>query len=388
MGVWQVSAQRTVTGEWLHTDVPLDLSMTWALSDHGMASGMIPAALDQEYAADGHPMWLERGTTLYAEEDGELKWVGLCSYQRPTSSGRELEFLGLTSGFDRMAFTGEIRQWQPDPFAVVAALVADAQSQPDGNLGFTIHEDGRAPTYAGDEKPPPAPAKPKRRRGETKEKYDDRLLSWEVAHDTWERLYTDREPYHIAKWEGSYIGEEIRDLATEVGFEWYARHSWASREQRTRRSELVLTPRRNGREPLQALIEGVNIGEVLDPRTELDGYANHVIALGAGEGRQMRVAESGRRDMRIRTTMFLDAKATSNKARLQALAATARQSAVATVTLDAATARGLGPLTLGREVEVRSRVFHGWCRLSAYQRSTVSQDIRLTFARADERTRT
>lgn len=382
---WQLYAQRTVTGEWLHTDVPMSLSMTWALSDPGRASGVVPAALDAA-AADGEPMWLERGTTLIAENladpDAPL-WCGLCSYSRPTAAGREIEFTGLSSGFDRMAFLGEIRQWQPDPYDVVRTLVKDGQSQPNGDLGFHVVEDGVAPTYAGDEAPPPRPSKPKRRRGESHEHYDDRILSWQIAVDDWQRLYQDREPYHLAYWDGTYIGEELRGLADEIGFEWYERHRWADRDQLARRSDLVLTSRKRTRNHTEALIEGVNIGEVLDPRTSLDGYANHVIALGAGEGRAMRTAQVGRRDMRIRTTMFLDAKNVSNRKRLQSLAANARRRAVATVTLDGATARNLGSLTLGEEIEVRSRVFTGWCRVSELTRSTTTEDVTLKFEPAD-----
>lgn len=382
---WHFRAQRAVTGEWLHTDVPLDGEVTYALSRHGRLTGFIPLALDVEYAHDGAPMWLERSTVLVADPQdgsGEL-WVGLCTYSAVSGGGRRLEFEGLASGFDRMAFLGEIRQWQPDPYAVIEKIVTDAQGQPDGNLGFKVVYPEPAPGYPGDERPPTRPAKPKRRKGESREAYDDRLFEWEKKVDDWERDFGDREPYHIAYWEGVYVGEELSELAEEVGFDWYERHVWANKAQLTRRSELVLQTRREHRIHDQALIEGVNMVDVIDPRTSLDGYANHVIGLGAGEGRAMRTASVAKRDLRIRTTAFLDAKNVSNKSRLIALTARARRRAVATVTLSQAQARDLGPITLGHELEVRSRVFTGWCRVTELTRSTTTGTIGLTFEQAD-----
>lgn len=378
---WRFYAQRQVTGDWLHTDVPLRAKITRQLNGSGLVEATIPAALDVERAEDGHPLWIERGTTLYAEEDNDLKWVGLCSYQQPGPTGRRLEFKGLTSVYDRIGYDGLIREWQPDPFDLVRRMVNNANDQPDGDVDLQVLEDGRAPTFAGDEQPPTErPEKVKRRRGETVEAFADRQEERAKEQAQWDKAYGDRRQYLLAWWEHPYIGEELRDLAREIPFDWWETHEWADRSQLTRRSRLVLSPRKGATRHDTALVEGVNIGEALDPNTDVDHYGNHVVMLGAGEGSKMRRAGVGSRDLRVRTTRFWQAKHVHNDQRLRAMARERFSKMDVSVKLDEATVRGdLGGVELGDQVRVESTLFTGWCRVHSITADSGSSSLVLGF---------
>lgn len=379
---WRLYAQRTVTGEWLHTDVPASCALTWELNGSGYGNGFIPDALDVSQGSDGLPLWLERGTTLYAEEDGRLEWVGLCSFQRRTPAGRELEWKGLSWAYDLIGFDGRIREWQPDPFDLVGRLAANAHAQPNGDVGLHVVTDGKAPTYAGDEQPPTErPKNVHRAKGETKDQFDKRQKDRTDEQQKWDKAYGDRQPYSVAWWEAPYVLEEIRDLAREIPFDWREQHRWADRANLERRSELVVSPRSGRQRSDVALVEGVNIGEVLDPTTSIDKYGNHVVALGAGEGRKMRRAEIGRKDHRVRTTRFLEAKHVHNQKRLEGRARDRFDSMHVSTTLDGAVLRGElgGGFELGDTVQVDSRLFSGWCRVQSITRDTHSDTVSLTF---------
>jgi hypothetical protein len=380
---WRLYAQRTVTGEWLDTNVQMRADFTWALGAANVANGVIPTALDQEDGPDGHPLWLERGTTLYAEEDNRLAWVGLCSWQRPTKAGRALEFHGLTKAYDLIGFDGVIREWQPDAFNLVGRLINNGEAQPDGNLGLTVVADGASPGYAGDEEPPAKPAVLKRRRGETAAAFQKRRDARQKALEAWEESYGDREPYVCAWWDAPYIGEEIAELATELPFDYYERHEWANRAALTRRSELVLTPHKGRRRLSLALVEGINLASVIDPQTNTDGYGNNVVMLGAGEGRKMARAAIGARDMRVRTTRYVEAKNVHNTKRLEARARAEFAKLAVGVTIDEAIMRGdLGGLELGDEVQIKSRIFTGWGRVQSVTRGTRGGNVTLGFSAA------
>lgn len=378
---WRLYAQRSTTGEWLDTNVGASLDVTWQLNGAGRAKGLIPTSLDTPRGADGRPLWLERGTTLYAEEDGQLKWVGLCSWQRRTSAGRELEFKGMKWGYDLIGYTSRIRQWEPHPYDVVADLLDNAHGQPDGDLGMTLVRQGAPDGYPGDEQPPEdRPKKVNRRKGETSAEYAARQARRREDQAEWDKKYGDRRPYELAWWEAPYVGEELSELARELPFDYYERHEWADREALTRRSELVVTARKGTQRPDLALVEGVNIAVPLDPTTDADTYGNQVILLGAGEGSKMRRAAIGARDGRVRTTRYGEAKHVRNEARLRSLARRRFERMEVSVRLEEATMRGeLGGLELGDEVPVESSVFNGWCRVYGITRNTATGNVVLTF---------
>lgn len=386
---WRLYARRTTTGLWLDTDVQMVADLTDGINGTSEATARIPYALNRP-ASDGAPKWLERGTTLYAEQDGALKWVGLCDYAQPNNGGYlELGFSGLTSAYDLIWFDGRIRVWEPNPYAVVEALIENAHAQPDGDVGMVVVRDGLPVRMAGDTKPgEDRPVKPPRRDGETREHYDDRLLAWEEAVDEWERRYGKLEPYALAWWEQQYVGDEIAELAEEIPFVYYERHGWTNKANLTARHELVLSAEYGERRQDVSLVEGVNMTDPAEPETDTDVYGNHVVVLGSGEGSAMARGESGVRDLRIRTTRFAELKTVKQQQRLIARADLLRKRAVTSSALEAATVTGKAAATLrlGDEVPVTSRHFTGWCRISAITRSTDRTAVNLEFDRTTDGT--
>ena len=377
---WRFYASRTVGGLWLDTDVNMRATVTTELNGPGSIVATLPPAYDVT-AKDGAPLWVERGTTLYAEADDQLAAVGLLRFTRPTESGRLVEFSGLSSLYDLVAFEGRINRWEANPYAMVELLLEDAHDQPDGDVGFRVVRDGRPPGFAGDEKPPDAPRKPKRRRGENAGPFQQRVNRWEREQQAWDKAYGDRQPYSLGYWEQQYVGAEIAELADECRFDFREAHRWSDRDALAAEHDLELSRRTARRREDLALVEGVNLFGVLDPETTLETYGNNVVALGAGEGRKMRRAQYGRRDGRVRTTRFVEAKAVRQTKRLRQRARSAFGRAEVVTQLreavvpDAVAAQ----VSLGDELRVESRDFEGWPKVTAVVRDTGGDPATLRF---------
>jgi hypothetical protein len=377
---WRFYAQRP-TGVWLWNDVPMDAEITDELSGPGLLTGTIPKGLDVHLAPDGLPVWLERGTMLYAEHDTQLKWVGVCSFSGATPEGRQLEFRGLTDPLERMPYDDEYSAWNPAAAAVVAEMLNTAQAHPGGNLGLTVQVVGDAPGKVGDVRPPARPVKPGRRKGETAAAYDDRLLPWEEAVDDWDALYADREPYTLAWYEPKFVGAELKALSDEVPFDYRVTHAWVADLKAAH--VLELSARFGTRRQDVAFTDGVNIAARIDPQTSPDEYANDVLVLGAGEGRKMKRGRSSVPDPnRFWTGVVVSRKDVVGVARLQSIAETTRKAAQVTTTLDqvdvwdAPGYASVSTLVPGDEVLVTSKyttpAYSEWNRITSIIRSTTT----------------
>ncbi len=378
---WRFYARRFATGVWLDTDVPLRAEVTTELNGPGSIVGTLPTTYDVT-AADGHPVWWERGTTLYCDDGAGLAAVGLLSFTRPTVDGRVLELGGLSTAYDLIAFEGRLRAWDANPYGLVEDLLADAHSQPDGDPGFRVVRVGRPGDMAGDVRPPDAPEKPKRNRGETTTHYAGRVDAWEKRRQEWEKEYGDRQPYSLGWWEQQYVGTEIAELADECRFDVTARHQWTDRDALEARHDLVLSPRKPRRRADLALVEGENMYGVEPPETSLDSYGNNVVALGAGEGRKMHRGQYSRADGRARTTRFVEAKAVRSDKRLRQKAREKYATAEVVTRLREAKVPDTlaAQVTLGDELEVRSPGFTGWQKVVAVVRDTGGDPATLRFA--------
>lgn len=383
---WRFYAQRPMSGEWLSTDVQMSAEITEELSRPGVVRGTIPAGLDTHMAADGYPMWLERGTLLYAEQDDTLEWCGFCSYTKPTPQGRTLEFTGLFGAFQQIPYDGEYAAWRPRVLDVVTELVTYAQRDPRASfLGFDVKLAGIDPGGIGDEKPPARPKKPGRRKGETKENYDDRLLTWEEAVDDWDVAYKGREKYRVAWFEAPYVGVEIDNLADEVPFEYREVHRWTDRANLQASHTLELAVKLGKRRQDAAFIDGINLARAIEPESDTEGYANDVIVLGAGEGRAMKRGRAAIHDARIWSAKTVNAKNVKAERRLRLLAqqeANRSQVAVRLAQAQVWDTPGSAPvssLNLGDEVWVQSDyttpAYGAWNRIVSITRSTADSSV-------------
>ena len=380
-GGWRFYARRPVSGLWLATDLELDADITDDLSGPGTIKATIPVGLDRHYADDGMPLWLERGTKLYAELDSQLEWVGVCDYTGSTEDGRTIEFVGLPGALGWMPYDGELTLWRPSAYDVVAALLAAVQSRPNGNLGLTLEQVGDTIAKVGDEQPPPYPVKPAQNPGESDADYDDRLLPWEEAVDAWEAAYGKREPYTVAWYTAAIVGDELDSLAKSTPFEYRTRHRWTNRDALTAEHILELGAQLGTRRTDIAFVDGVNLAERITPETDVAEYANDVIVLGSGDGPTMlRGRSSTLDDGRLWSAKVVNAKDITDRTRLQTMSVT--ELAASRVSTKLAEVKvwdtgGYAPVSTlrpGDEVWVESSFttppFAGWCPVKSITRNT------------------
>lgn len=322
MGEWRFYAQRAGSGLWLDTDVQLqDVGLDWALSAPGGGEAYIPDGLAADpYASDGRLLWSKWDTLLYGEEDGDLAWIGICIAANPDERGFKLEFISPAGWLHGLPFTDVYRTWKTDAFDVARRLINHSSQYKPGLELFPSNNQSQF--TVGDSQPPNFPKKPGRRKGEKKSEYLDskRYEQWEKDVEEWEKKYGDRERYEILPWEAPMIGDELDSLAKEVGFEWRERVRWVDKGQLKPRIHIdfedYLVNRRHDIE----LIDGMNLAEPLDTKDSDDRYANHVIALGAGEGRKMKMVRVGKDDGRLYQAAFSQYKSIRGVKRLRALA--------------------------------------------------------------------
>jgi hypothetical protein len=321
MGQWQLYAQRAETGLWLDNDVQLDdFDMDWTLSGPAGGEGYIPAGLvASPYAMDGRLLWEKWGTLLFAEEDKKLAWVGICLGANPDEKGIKVEFIGVTGWLQRVPYNDVLRTWERDVFDVIRHLVNHSKDYKP-NLPFTV-TGGNAGFTVGDPQPPEPPKEPVRRKGESKKDFRDskRYEQYQEDAEKWNKAYGKRERFEIVWWEAPYIGEEIDTLAKEHNFDYRENVKWINRTEQTYEFILELSDDMTNRRTDIALIDGQNLAEPLETKDIENEFANHVIGLGKGEGRDMRRAVAGGRDGRLYQAEYITYKSVKSEDRLRRL---------------------------------------------------------------------
>jgi hypothetical protein len=139
MSEWRYIAQRVLTGEFLHQDLPIDRGpIGWDLSGPGSFSGTIAPDLGSMRADDGRLLLEEWGTYIYAEADGEIKWGGIVVSSKFEDHKWTVEAAGFTTYPHGLPYTSTYRGVRQDPAAIVRHLWEHLQSKPDGNLGVVV----------------------------------------------------------------------------------------------------------------------------------------------------------------------------------------------------------------------------------------------------------
>lgn len=319
---WRYYTQRAVSGRWLDTNTQLSqVQLTWALSAPNSGKALVPAGMNATpFAEDGRLTWGKWDTLLYAEENGNLAWVGICTAANPAEQGLQLEFIGFTGWLQRVPFTDEYSVWQTNAFDVVRRLIQHAMSKPN-NIGITVGSNDSIFTV-GDPAPPPQPKEPPRKKGQSKSDWQSSKAYNEYQKDysEWNKKYGDREKFEIVWWEAPYVGEEFDSLAKEVGFDYRERVKWANKGTLDSTFHLDINDNMVVRRDDIAFVDGMNLARALDPKDGDLPFANYVIGLGAGEGRTMLQVTAGSEDGRLYQAEFVQYKSVRNKTRLRALA--------------------------------------------------------------------
>lgn len=262
--------------------------MTWALSGPSSGKATIPPGLlPKGNAQDGRPVYGKFDTLVYAEEDEKLAWVGIVSSAKPDPKGLVLEFIGVAGWLQKVPFTGLIKQWTPNVFTVVRAMINNTA---DKKPGFTfIMPTTKSAFTLGDPEPPPKPKQPKRKKGETAAHWQATAAykKWQKDNETWNGKYASNKPYEVGYWESPMVGAEIDDLAKETGFDYRENVKWKDKAKLEPEYYFDFADDFRIRRTDIEFVDGVNLAKPLDPKDRTEDFANHVIGLGAGEGRSM-----------------------------------------------------------------------------------------------------
>lgn len=258
---WRVIAQRVLTREFLHWDVPLGQSTTSReLSGPGGVFGTINPEMLGVIADDGRPLLEEWSTALYVEEAGRIRGGGIINKLPTKGTERQVE----AAGFNRYP-TGipYVENYLPndftDPTQVFADIWTYVQSFPDSDLGVTVN-----------------PA------------------------ETWHVLTNGEGPFVMRDFENRDCGETLDSIAATVPFDYLERHVWTPDHDDVLTSIDLGFPRLGRkRDDLRfADSENVEDFDYIEPNAER--YANDVYVFGRGSGRAMARSRSAERDGRLR----------------------------------------------------------------------------------------
>lgn len=399
---WQYHAMRVPSREWLDRDLPLaGVSLGPTLSGPYSLKATISPEFASLIAEDGDLVLAEWGTLLIAEADGLVRGAAIITHTEITGSVLSIEAAGITAHTAGQPYEG-VKTWGGksagttgsgvDPLDVVREMWAWRQAQPDGDLGVTLgatttqyrlgawhgarklNDDGTLGpinevndpiTFDG-----PLPiAKPTPARG--KQTYWQYTLGW---------------------WDKVEIASRTDELARVVPFDYVETAQWTD----AAKSDVDLGIRfghpRIGAKRDLTFIEGENLAAPPTVKRGSDDYANHVTAIGAGEGSKQLRATVGRRDGRLRRVRLLEATDLRSTASLRALASDTllRTRHLADITTLAVTnhpSAPVGSYGVGDDILVQTgpswQPTRMWVRITALDLDPVTEVTTITCSRSD-----
>lgn len=282
MSTWRFLAQRAITLEWLHTDLPItrDSGPSWELSGVGQLSFAVePERIGGLVADDGRDLFEEWGTLVYAEQDGLIRWGGIVVDS--TFSGQSLKvevasFATYPHGIplEDIEFSGIDR-----PAALMVwSIWALVQAPPDSDLGVTVNQSD--------------------------------------ALDSPVLLGTADDPYELFWWDAPDAGQEIDNLLDEGGMVYTEHHAWNEDKTDVTHEIRLHYPRAGLRRRDLTFRAGENVIGLADAVREGDEFANSVLGIGAGEGKGSLRRSTAVRDGRLRRTHVHLAKDVASRSRM------------------------------------------------------------------------
>lgn len=294
----RIIAQRILTHEIISWDVPLlDATSTRELSGPGGIYGRLTPVSRMMLGPDGKPLLREWATALYHEADGEIRAGGLVTRITEDDRGFQVEAPGFSGYPNGIPYLGD---YQPgvgaEPLNAVRHIWQHVQSFPDGNLGVTLGD-----------------------------AVSDTVLD-EISQET--RIVDGEElpveyhrPYRLSWWENRDCGQEISSLLELAPADFIEQHSWNADHTDIEHHIHLGTPTLGRRRTDLRFAEGENIVAPVPVTTEGEDFAQTVIGLGKGEGREMIRATVPGRDDRLRRVAVV----TDKFAGQQRMEATARR---------------------------------------------------------------
>jgi len=275
---WRYLAQRIVgpaAGSFIDTELPIaGVSLTDVLSGPPRMTGTVPVELDRLRGPDGKPLLDPWSTAIWAEEDGVIRGGGILVSTDFFGPQMRLDIMGYTGYPAGLAYVDSWFGVQIDPLDVVRHIWAHIQGKPNGNLGLVVD----------------ATKTPKR---------IGQKLETATAPLPTSALEYEAGPYRLTWYLTPDLGSNIDKLAEETPFDYTEEHGWAGDGTITHRLRLHY-PRKGTRRTDLRFMLGENMQVIPELSLEGDDYANGVLQLGAGEGRNMVRATVENPDGRLR----------------------------------------------------------------------------------------
>jgi hypothetical protein len=299
MGGWRYLAQRLDGtgdgGELLDVELPLlDVAFTDVLSGPTQLSATIDPAFTRLRDANG-PILTEWGTAIFAEEDGNIIGGGILDTSNFAGPKWSLDCVGYCGYPYDMPYTDSWFGVEIDPLEVVREIWSHLQDQDGGNLGLQVDSTTLTGKKIGTEL----------QQGE----FDtvNGPLSFESG------------PIKLNWWQTHDLGGEIDTLAKATPFDYHERHQW---EGDTIKHYLDFFVPRAGRRLDLRFVIGENVHVIPTVTRTGSDYASEILALGAGEGRTMKMAQAKRNTGRLRRVAIAENKAARSLRAIQAVADT------------------------------------------------------------------
>lgn len=298
---WSYLAQRAITDEWLHWELPLsNVSITDALSG--------PTALDATLApeirglagvpaSDGRPLFEEWSTIIYAQADGIIRSGNILVHSAPGDGGAwNIETMGFAGYPTGLPYLGNYQQESVDPLDVVREIWGHLQGQPDGDLGVVV-DSASSPVRIG--------TKP-------------RHVAFSTASGESVDFEAD-EKYKLVWWEAPDCGAEIDKLAGQTPFDYREEHRWIGDTQNVEHRIKLGYPRLGRRRDDLRFVEGENLTLKPQPENAGDEFCNGVWGIGKGEGAKALTVPVMNRDGKLRRVRVLTNSSVDSKDRLRML---------------------------------------------------------------------
>lgn len=253
------------TAELVHPDLPLeDVEITKTLSGPDRITGTLPLETRGLFDRDGTPILREWSTVIYAMPDDSADLIyagGILVAPGMTDTAFEVDCAGFAFYPQGQPFTDSWFGVQVDPLDVVRRIWDHLQTQPRGNLGMEV-DATISPLRIGTE-----------------------LEVVSFTTGVGEDVSFEAGPVKLNWYTDTDLGKRIDDLARDTPFDYWEEHR-VDGDVIRHRLGLAYPQRGRRRDDLRFFV-GENIA--LQPEVTADGdeFANVLLALGAGEGRDM-----------------------------------------------------------------------------------------------------
>lgn len=265
-GGYRYIAERLVgngAGTILHWDVPLKKpSFTDVLSGPSALTGSVEPEFASLIGDDGEPLIQPWSTALYVEADGQIRGGGIVVNTSYTGPVCEIDCMGFSGYPSGMPYTASQYWVHYDPIDGVREIWSHLQNKVRGDLGMVI-DDTTSPVRIG-------------------------IDLEQGEYDTEEGpLVFEDGPFRLSWYETHDLGDTIDKLAEMTPFDYHEEHSWVPGTAQDISHFLRIGYPKIGERRQTRMVVGENLW--IAPTLEVDGenFANEILALGAGEGRNM-----------------------------------------------------------------------------------------------------